>query len=1847
MEKQELKDIGREIQKALREKDWPAGAGLLEMWCRHMPSDAKGWYYRAYCLAKTGRLLEAERCAEKSLTLKSDEEGTRELLSYLKKRLERGDGRTSDRAEKSQEVATLAGRPEKDEVLPTRSQTLIAGPDGQQAPSPDASSRGTIPIPEMTGAPPASDKSGLTENAAVKGPAEWKAGDVLMGLYEVSGILGEGGFGKVYKVRHRGWNIDLAVKSPRPEALISAGGVDDFKREAETWVGLGLHPHIVSCYYVRDVDGLPRVFAEYVSAGSLKDWIRDRKLTGLESILDTAIQFTWGLKYAHDQGLIHQDVKPANVMMTHDSTAKVTDFGLARARGAGKKGGSDSEESLLVAGGGYTPAYASPEQANGEKLSPKTDLWSFGLSVLEMFTGGVTWHIGSAASEILENYLKTGRAEESLPTMPSALAELLQQCFRKNPGDRPKDFDEVAEKLQKIYQEVVGRPFPRKAPKAADALADSLNNRAISLLDLGRQEEAERYWEDALKANGQHPESIYNQGLVLWRPGRMTDAALLERLREAASSRQDQRVSQYLTALIHLERNDCEAALRTLENLDAPGMLRDEIRTALELAKERLAGSHRLLHVLKGHTASVNAIALSQDGRFLISASNDGSIRRWETGTAKCLKAYIGHSGPVQSVALSADGRLAASGGKDGTVRIWDIETGQCQRILGMLKEESSAGVTAVDITAHGEYVIAGGSELLNAWDVAKGQRLPPFDREAFVSQYALGFVITSVCIGRDGRYAISGGNDPMARVWDMKTGRCLHKLNGHRGFDLAVCCGQDGRYALSGSNDKRLILWDLETNKPLRFFTGHMEAVHSVSLSQDGRYALSGGKDCTVRLWSVSSGRCLCTFEGHRGNVWSVALSPDGRMAASAGKDGEIRLWHLSETADWYKAPMMLSTVRSTEENLSAAAIYGEALQEARAALEKADPIAAAASLRRARSQPGYEHGEEAVELWTRLYRLLPKTTLKGGWQSVLFQGHDQEVKSACLSEDGRYVLSGGWEGRPRLWDAKSGKCIRTFTADVREAPIWSVALSRDGTYALAGGNNQMIHCWETATGRLVKTFRGHESFIVSIFLSEDEKLMLSGGGNPTGSGETMRLWDFDTGRCIRTFRGHTWDVHSVALSLDGRLALSGSKDKTVRLWETGTGRLLKTLEGHRDTVLSVCLTRDGRYALSGSADRTIRLWDLEGGQCVQTFVGHGDQVHAVVVSQDGKHVLSGSSDKTLRVWERATAQCLRVMEGHTHYVVSAYLSQDACRVLSASFDHTVRLWILDWELADQRSSDEKLPDQKDLMESRGPGRPSNSPSECSQMSQRLKASTGELEALLPSLLSAVPKQVSTDLRAMAEGAIRQCRVMAEWMITGQDDRGSPLSPFQCGFGLFCSVKGLDLLLTENSWPVPQRVMQVILDIVGMGRRLTGDPRSPETKDFLAGRLDEAAMRLDSIFQYPEKPFPSSPLDFRKGLASLVESVRIAVKYLQAGKGDVGLPITPQEVGQLLLRIVAETRGDKPITKLFMDAFPTKYMDILSWIIKVGYVAHLLNEPMTGNLSRDTEGERTGPRFPQNNSHHAHPQKAEASRGPVSPRPVTCPNCGAKNQNGSECSGCGMIFARYQPSKMLLLCAKKLEGIASSLRPAPNRPIDMKVFLPVVARLWREVAQCLERGCDESGKAMPGSKAGVFLLNNGISLESLLAGTDEPWTPRLKGLLLEVKRMSRYLIPDPCDHDTVEIMAEMISEQGRVLELIFKQPESPFPVLSPPVDIGSLLNLVPFVIQNNSKQLIDLNGSDGPQTGPLTQLGQELVKFCSGFQSPQFSLIFLQSYKSRFMEISGAFGTLKAIGIVLSGFEP
>lgn len=297
---------------------------------------------------------------------------------------------------------------------------------------------------------------------------DWQPGQVILSDYEVRRVLGQGGMGKVYLVRSLTTGMQFAVK----RALVTdADSRRTFLGELQTWIDLPDHPHITACRFFRTISDEIAIFAEYVGGGTLADWIRDRRLASIESVLDVAIQFAWGLHALHEHGLIHQDVKPGNVLMTETGMVKVTDFGLARAR------------ARTDAPAGMTPEYCSPEQAAKQPLSRKTDIWSWGVSVLDIFFGEVSCRFGHIAGEALDAYLEAASAEEGLPLMPDYFAVVLRKCFQQAQEKRWENMREVATVLQRRYEEASGQEYPRQIPAklgSKDRTAPAHDRRAIS-----------------------------------------------------------------------------------------------------------------------------------------------------------------------------------------------------------------------------------------------------------------------------------------------------------------------------------------------------------------------------------------------------------------------------------------------------------------------------------------------------------------------------------------------------------------------------------------------------------------------------------------------------------------------------------------------------------------------------------------------------------------------------------------------------------------------------------------------------------------------------------------------------------------------------------------------------------------------------------------------------------------------------------------------------------------------------------------------------------------------------------------------------------------------------------------------------------------------------------------------------------------------------------------------------------------------------------------------------------------------------------------------------------------------
>ncbi|MDM8550593.1 protein kinase [Desulfobacterales bacterium HSG2] len=1143
--------------------------------------------------------------------------------------------------------------------------------------------------------------------------ADWKAGDVIDSRYEVKELIGRGGMGTVFRVRHREWHIDMAVKMPLAHLVADEASRARFVREAQTWVDLGMHPNIVQCWYVRELDGMPRLFMDYLKGGSLKDRIRKGEVSPgeREKIIDLTIQACDGLGYAHEKGVVHRDVKPANMLMTRNDRLCLTDFGLVKIAGMEDieggltHTGSDGDEHSLTLEGSAlgTPQYGAPEQWRGEKnIDGRADIYALGVTLFELFCTRRPFDDGSHSEP---PHVLIGRHLSSPPpdprefnkTIKEPLAKLILRCLAKTPAERPASMAEIREELTGIYKEITGERYKRPVPAAGELRADSLNNKAVSLWDLGRREGASDLFVKAIQNDPQHFEATRNISILNWNEAKITDESLLERLRVLEDIHRGR--MNYWRGLgeIHICRGAMDEASAVLKKAQAFDPIDEKIGNLIREANQAMsedAGWARLMRTLKGHAGFVNAVAMSPDGKLGLSGSMDHTLILWDLTTGKRIRSFreqdaslSGHTDNVTSVAITPDGKSAISGSADETLRLWELKTGKCLQVF----EGYTDIVTSATITPNGKFALSGSLDKnLWLWNLTTGKFLRYFEGHTD-SVYA-------VAITPNGKFAISGSWDKTLRLWSLKTGKCLRIFEGHIDTVESVAVSPDGKLALSGSADETLRLWELKSGRCLCVFQGHTDSVESVAISPNGKFALSGSWDKTVRLWEMKTGKCLRTFEGHTDAVTSAVISADGKHALSGSLDYTLRLWNIcvpSQVPALELTKIKELKVLKKEEKKARLLAY-----KAEQCLEKGRVSEALEVLCQARGIPGFERDSELLAIWSRAAEKAVRSALRTAWYLRTFEGHIDPVASVAISRDGRIGFSASREDI-LMWEMSTGKCLGSFAGHIDV--VNAFAVSPDGKLGLSGSRDSTLRLWDLSLGMCIRTFEGHTDSVNTVAIGSDGDFGLSGGDDCT-----LRFWSLKTGSCTRVFKGHTDAVNAVAITPDRRFALSGSSDDTLRLWTLSSGECIRTFEGHTDSVNAVAITPDGKFGLSGSSDRSLQLWDMFDKKEKKPLSLAGDMgsVNAVAITPDGRFGFSGN-DRAMLLWDLATEEGVCIFEGHSDTVTSLALSPDARFILSGSSDRTLQLWELDWEilpecmLTEEKKAEKRIPESDNLINS------------------------------------------------------------------------------------------------------------------------------------------------------------------------------------------------------------------------------------------------------------------------------------------------------------------------------------------------------------------------------------------------------------------------------------------------------------------------------------------------------------------------------------------------------------------
>ena len=720
-----------------------------------------------------------------------------------------------------------------------------------------------------------------------------------LGRFEIVNWIGEGGFGTVYKARDPRLDVLVALKVPRLGNLCTGRERHRFVEEARSTARLR-HPSIVRVHEVGEADGVPYIVSDLIEGMTLAELMSDSAapMPGREAAR-IAADLADALQHAHENLVIHRDVKPSNVMIDRLGQVMLMDFGLARRVVA---------ELTMTADGQVlgTPAYMSPEQARGEgqNADARTDIYGLGAVLYHMIAG-------SRPFQGTERMI-VQRVVHDEPRPPRALNDMI-----------PRDLENIC--LKAMSKEPSKR-YPT-ATEIADDLRRFLDGRPVAARPVGRAERLRRW----CVRNPRPAAAVATIALLLVGVAATSTALAVVSQRQVIDSYRRLATDDFQLALNEFDRGEvgpgilASNAPATTRGSPANRNSSTSLRTTLRPGVASTRGScpsSRTTTYCPSRSSALTAIPSSPGttkvsrnsgtppipppppcccirappscsrlsagtGRFLLTADTNGSVRRWDARNGAPLGSELKHDRPVRYAAFadgdqtlttldeggtarrwdaagttigeplalgeavytarfSPDGRsllAAATVGGQVSLRLWDLNT----RVAVPLAHPDQANVRLAVFRDDGKVVATGSDDgIVRFWDVATAGLLG--------QTTSIGKSIESLAFRPDGqRLAIATGG-PFVALCDAATFIELDRFPIEGGHASKVAFGRDGTKLLAICSDKSVRLWDVATRKPIGRPFRHLTYIHSAALSPDGRSLLTCGSDSAAKLWEVGA---------------------------------------------------------------------------------------------------------------------------------------------------------------------------------------------------------------------------------------------------------------------------------------------------------------------------------------------------------------------------------------------------------------------------------------------------------------------------------------------------------------------------------------------------------------------------------------------------------------------------------------------------------------------------------------------------------------------------------------------------------------------------------------------------------------------------------------------------------------------------------------------------------------------------------------------------------------------------------------------------------------------------------
>jgi len=654
-----------------------------------------------------------------------------------------------------------------------------------------------------------------------------------IGNYRLVGLLGQGGFAEVYLGQHIFLNTEAAIKVL--STRLAQPEQESFLNEARIIARL-IHPHIVRVldFGMQD-NSIPYLVMDYAPHGSLREQYPKGARLPLSVITSYVNQIASALQYAHDEKLIHRDVKPENMLLGRHGEILLSDFGISVVTQA------TQSQSLQEAVG--TVPYMAPEQIQG-KPRPASDQYALGIIVYEWacgerpFQGGLTELYGQHI------FQPPPPLRERAPEIPTDVEQVVMTALAKDPHQRFSNIHAFALALEQASR-AESRPLVITPPEGVTTPSATTTTIAT-------------------------PPTLHTPPTV---PSTPLQTPTIPITRTP------------LTGWPKVSRRVAISGLAGLAGLVIAG-------TGVNwyVSAHRFLPQGTLIYTFPFHTDSVYTVGWK--GERIASGGADKTVKVWGATNGSNALIYTQHTDHVNTVAWSPDGSKIASGGTDNVVLVWDASNGKT--LLSYKGHQSnSSGIACVAWSPDGRSIAScGGDGTVQVWDAVSGHIITTY-KGHFGQDNSVNTVYT-LSWSPDGTRIASGAADRTVKVWDASNGKTLLSYEKHNNDVSSVAWSPDGKSIASASADKTVQVWDPAGNYQQSNFTysGHTDVLYKIAWSSDGQYIASASADTTVQIWSPVNGAKSYIYKRHSKQVFAVAWAEDSHRVTSGGDDTTVQVW-------------------------------------------------------------------------------------------------------------------------------------------------------------------------------------------------------------------------------------------------------------------------------------------------------------------------------------------------------------------------------------------------------------------------------------------------------------------------------------------------------------------------------------------------------------------------------------------------------------------------------------------------------------------------------------------------------------------------------------------------------------------------------------------------------------------------------------------------------------------------------------------------------------------------------------------------------------------------------------------